>query len=808
LLSLNKEKHAVDDFESIEQFKDCLLRTYNARSQIACSAGGFGFPLSASAYPPAVSAALMLDEANYMQVHGGGGVVANSHGGSPSKAGKGSYKGPRHQHLNNLVQTGKASTPCNGCGWSDICPSPMQCHYKAHPGYNMESTSWANSTNGKAYKRADIRNKGTEKTGKDKLCFTFHPNGTKLSDTEIKRLVDGGMRSPFPTSGAGSKRQQTKHGEKISYEPIQILAAYTTTKDDSYLRPFYILTSTQAVGVGQTRKAGNELELNTLIDTGAIHSSYVNFPTATKLQKLGLLHIPSNKRVCTGLNNASCTNVSKAYDIELSFLNELTNKQELLIIRAQVIDSRYDLIIGYPDIFNFELTSKFPSLFSKSWVENNKDKKDLRKQTDHMPIMQASNGSCSADCSCSLQETNPIPHEPLVEKYIVSSDALLDRITPDCDEIDDSIDPWGEIRPNETSESKDRIPDANLHGSAEFKTRIRQIADAYEEVFRSTLTPEPAKVQTFELKVDVEKWLKSAGGKAPRLMSREKMNEVERQIESMLTLNLIRESTAPAVSHVMLAPKPNGKWRFCVDYRTLNVLSESLSWPIPNIKMMLDRIGSHRAKYYGILDLSQSFYQIPLDEQSKALTAFITWCGTFEWNRLPMGIKGAPPFFQMVMATIVLVGLIYKICELYIDDILVHAQTEDEFCDNLTQVLERCRKYNIKLNPLKCQLGLEEVEYVGHTINSNGIHFTRARLDNVLQFELPTFGKQLKSFVGFCNYFRDHVENFSTKMFPLNELLKDYDKRRRLVWTEQSRQAFERGYEDGDTQMSIVILHR
>jgi hypothetical protein len=53
-------------------------------------------------------------------------------------------------------------------------------------------------------------------------------------------------------------------------------------------------------------------------------------------------------------------------------------------------------------------------------------------------------------------------------KYIVSSDALLDRITPDCDEIDDSIDPWGEIRPNETSESKDRIPDANLHGSAEF----------------------------------------------------------------------------------------------------------------------------------------------------------------------------------------------------------------------------------------------------------------------------------------------------------------------------------------------------
>jgi len=260
------------------------------------------------------------------------------------------------------------------------------------------------------------------------------------------------MTSPYAnkpstgTSGCKRRQQQQHHGEKISYEPIQILASYTITKDDSYLRSFSISTSKQEVGVGAARetKANSKIELKALIDTGAIHSSYVNLTTAKKLQKLGLLYIPSNKRVCTGLNNASCTNVSKAYDIELTFLNDLTNKKELLIIRVQVIDSRYDLIIGYPDIFNFELTSKFPSLFSKSWVEN-KEKKDLRKQVDHMPIMQASHGSCSADCSCSLQVTNPMSHEPLVEKYIVNSDALLDRISPDCDEIDDSIDPWGEI---------------------------------------------------------------------------------------------------------------------------------------------------------------------------------------------------------------------------------------------------------------------------------------------------------------------------------------------------------------------------
>ena len=156
----------------------------------------------------------------------------------------------------------------------------------------------------------------------------------------------------------------------------------------------------------------------------------------------------------------------------------------------------------------------------------------------------------------------------------------------------------------------------------------------------------------------------------------------------MLELKLIRSSTVSATSHVMLAPKPGGKWRFCVDYRSLNLLSESLSWPIPNIKHMLERIGNRRAKYFGVLDLSQGFYQVPLSDSSKALTAFITWCGTYEWNRLPMGIKGAPPFFQFVMATIVLAELLYVICELYIDDILVHAKTEEEFCTNLVLILE------------------------------------------------------------------------------------------------------------------------
>ena len=139
-------------------------------------------------------------------MHGSSSGGVHPLGSPPKSGGKGHHnKGnqPRNQNLNSLTQ-GKASVPCNGCGWTDICPSPLQCHYKAHPGYNSEATPWAQSTNGRAYKAANIKNKGTTNTGKDKLCFHYHPNGTQLTQSKIQGLIDGGMHEiPFHQENFG-----------------------------------------------------------------------------------------------------------------------------------------------------------------------------------------------------------------------------------------------------------------------------------------------------------------------------------------------------------------------------------------------------------------------------------------------------------------------------------------------------------------------------------------------------------------------------------------------------------------------------
>ena len=156
-----------------------------------------------------------------------------------------------------------------------------------------------------------------------------------------------------------------------------------------------------------------------------------------------------------------------------------------------------------------------------------------------------------------------------------------------------------------------------------------------------------------------------------------------------------------------------------------------------------------------------------------------------------MGITSAPSHFQRVIATEVLAGLIGIICMLYIDDIIIFGDTEETFLENLEQVLMRLDKHGITVNPDKCSFGLEEIEYVGHTISANGIHFTRSKLDSVMNFQKPMTQKGMKGFIGLVNYFRDHVANSSVITAPLEEMVKPYNPKSKLEWTPERESKYE-----------------
>jgi Reverse transcriptase (RNA-dependent DNA polymerase) len=111
----------------------------------------------------------------------------------------------------------------------------------------------------------------------------------------------------------------------------------------------------------------------------------------------------------------------------------------------------------------------------------------------------------------------------------------------------------------------------------------------------------------------------------------------------------------------------------------------------------------------------------PISLNTRIFTAFITFAGIFQFTRLPFGPKRAPSYFQEMMASIVLAGLIYFICEVYLDDVIVFADNTNDFIDRLRKLFTRFRLKNICLKASKCKFGLSKIEYVGRTISKEEV---------------------------------------------------------------------------------------
>ena len=347
------------------------------------------------------------------------------------------------------------------------------------------------------------------------------------------------------------------------------------------------------------------------------------------------------------------------------------------------------------------------------------------------------------------------------------------------------------IIPNADSELLTcNVEGPHIEGTISFKNKVHSLLNKYADRFKRTVGKEPAKVAPLQLEVDLTKWKVNGNRRGPRTQSVLKEQAIREFITQALADGVIEESQAMHVSQVLLTPKPDGTYRFCIDFRALNDASTSNGWPLPRIKEMLARLGLSKPKYFAVMDLTQGYYQCPISVDSRDHTAFTTTIGTYRWKRLPMGLKGAPSYFQAKMANTVLHGLIYQICEIYIDDIIVYGSSEEEFFENLEKVLQRLKEYNISLNPKKTKIGLPKIEYVGHTISGEGISISAEKRQDVLDVPLPVTQQDLKSFLGLVSYYRDHLKNHSTLVQPLHKLIIEYKPRNKLKWTEELTKLF------------------
>ena len=277
-----------------------------------------------------------------------------------------------------------------------------------------------------------------------------------------------------------------------------------------------------------------------------------------------------------------------------------------------------------------------------------------------------------------------------------------------------------------------------------------------------------------------------------RRMPLSKKLEADRQLEEMLGAGIVRNSLSPWSSPVQMVTKKDGTMRFCVDYRGLNGVTKKNAYPIPRVDECLDALGGN--KWFSCLDLQSGYWQIGMHPDDVEKTAFSYQRGLFEFDRMAFGLCNAPATFERMMEDM-LRGLLGKVCLVYLDDIIIFGKTTEEAMSNLGVVLDRIENYGLKLKPGKCKLFRRSVEYLGRIVSEDGVKANPGKIDAVMTWSRPQSAKEVRSFIGFCSYYRDFIPGFAELVSPLQDLiiLKPKSSRGRygtFSWSEKAEKAF------------------
>ena len=248
-----------------------------------------------------------------------------------------------------------------------------------------------------------------------------------------------------------------------------------------------------------------------------------------------------------------------------------------------------------------------------------------------------------------------------------------------------------------------------------------------------------------------------------------KQEIIKKEIEKMKESGVIRRSTSPWTSPVVLVGKKDGTTRFCVDYRRLNKITKKDAQPLPRIDDMLDAFRG--AKWFTSLDLAAGYWQVPMKEEDIEKTAFITAEGTYEFTIMPFGLCNAPATFQRMM-NVIFEDLLFKYIKVYLDDCNIYSNTFEEHLEHLEEVFNRLRKAGLKLKPSKCQFCYPEIKFLGHVIGRDDIKVNPDKIEKVKNFPVPVDKTGLQSFIGLASYYRKFIPEFSKIAKPLTTLFK------------------------------------
>ena len=235
----------------------------------------------------------------------------------------------------------------------------------------------------------------------------------------------------------------------------------------------------------------------------------------------------------------------------------------------------------------------------------------------------------------------------------------------------------------------------------------------------------------------------------------------------MLKDGVIEPSNSPWSSPVILVRKKDGSYRFCADYRKLNLVTVKDVYPLPRIDDALSRL--EKTRYFSSMDLQSGFWQIEVAPESREKTAFVTPDGLWQFKKMPFGLCNSPASFQRKM-DIVLTGLKWNSCLIYLDDVVVFSSTYDEHLTQLNSVLTAIKEAGLRLKVNKCRFGETKLSMLGHIVEKNRIYPDPEKVRAIQEFPQPIDVKSIQSFIGLCSYYRKFICNFAEIARPITSL--------------------------------------
>lgn len=350
-------------------------------------------------------------------------------------------------------------------------------------------------------------------------------------------------------------------------------------------------------------------------------------------------------------------------------------------------------------------------------------------------------------------------------------------VMPDEEEdIDEEYEDWTEARIERDVSLKDNLTDHEKEQVREMLLELKlALSKGDNDIGKAAVEP-----HRIEVTQQTPIWQK------PRQFSQPTNDQIEQQCADLLANDILEHSDSGWSSAVVPVRKPDGTLRLCIDYRQVNKVTRKENYPMPNLVNCIYR--PDKVKFFTKIDLVRGYYQVPIEKDSRKYTAFSTPQQHYQFKRLSFGLKNSGMAFQRVMQQI-LAPIMSQNIIIYIDDILILSSSFEEHLEMVGKVLRLLKEYKIKAKVSKCEFFREEVTFLGHVINTNGIKKSPEYVEKVKQAKKPQTVHEMRKFLGLVNFQRKFVQNCSLLTAPLTKWSVGA-KGKKIVWNEEMDRAF------------------